>query len=125
MSILRGLAALMLVCCIFVMLFFAGCNAVTEKVTGWGIARTYLEEARVFAERDIELATIYANRDVDVAAIAADRDVEIAAISADVSKKTDGSFILFYLIRGGMWVAGSLLVLYVALLGLRSLWRVD
>lgn len=44
--------------------------------------------------------------------IEADRDVEIARINADVAKKTDFTFVLFYLARFGVW-AGSIAVLSV------------
>ena len=44
--------------------------------------------------------------------IEADRDVEVARINADATKKTDFTFVLFYLARFGVW-AGSIAVLSV------------
>lgn len=48
-------------------------------------------------------------------AIAVDGNIEIAGIQADVSKKTDVTFILFYLIRAGLWVIVALLFVFVVL----------
>lgn len=48
--------------------------------------------------------------------INADRDVAIARINADVAKKTDFTFLLFWLARFGVW-AGS-----ITMLGAGALW---
>lgn len=47
--------------------------------------------------------------------IEADRDVEIAKINADVTKKTDFTFLLFFLARFGVW-AGSVTMLFAGAL---------
>lgn len=54
-------------------------------------------------------------------AITVDGNVQIAGIQADVSKKTDVTFILFYLIRAGLWIIVILLALFIVLVltGLR------
>ena len=54
-------------------------------------------------------------------ALAVDGNIEIAGIQADVSKKTDVTFILFYLIRAGLWIIVALLTVFVGLVfvGLR------
>lgn len=48
--------------------------------------------------------------------INADRDVAIARINADVAKKTDFTFLMFWLARFGVW-AGS-----ITMLGAGALW---
>lgn len=48
-------------------------------------------------------------------AITVDGNIEIAGIQADVSKKTDVTFILFYLIRAGLWLVAALLFAFVVL----------
>ena len=48
--------------------------------------------------------------------IEADRDVAIARINADVAKKTDFTFLMFWLARFGVW-AGS-----ITMLGAGILW---
>lgn len=48
--------------------------------------------------------------------ITADRDVAIARINADTAKKTDFTFLLFWLARFGVW-AGS-----ITMLGAGALW---
>ena len=47
--------------------------------------------------------------------IEADRDVEIARINADATKKTDFTFLLFWLARFGVW-AGSITMLFAGAL---------
>jgi len=44
-----------------------------------------------------------------------DGNVEIAEIQADVSKKTDVTYLLFYLIRAGLWLIAALLFVFVVL----------
>lgn len=48
-------------------------------------------------------------------AIAVDGNIEIAGIQADATKKTDATFILFYLIRAGLWLVAALLFVFVVL----------
>ena len=48
-------------------------------------------------------------------ALAVDGNIEIAGIQADVSKKTDVTFILFYLIRAGLWLIAALLFVFIVL----------
>ena len=47
--------------------------------------------------------------------IEADRDVEVARINADATKKTDFTFLLFFLARFGVW-AGSITMLFAGAL---------
>ena len=47
--------------------------------------------------------------------IEADRDVEVARINADATKKTDFTFLLFWLARFGVW-AGSITMLFAGAL---------
>ena len=48
-------------------------------------------------------------------AIAVDGNVQIAGIQADATKKTDVTFILFYLIRAGLWLIAALLFVFIVL----------
>ena len=48
-------------------------------------------------------------------AIAVDGNVQIAGIQADATKKTDVTFILFYLIRAGLWLIAALLLVFIVL----------
>lgn len=48
-------------------------------------------------------------------AIAVDGNIEIAGIQADATKKTDVTFVLFYMIRAGLWLIATLLFVFVVL----------
>lgn len=85
--------------------FFAGTTLLTDNLVEWKAAGIPLEIAKVEATREAHT--------VDVNAATA---IDLAEIHADTTKKTDGSFILFWAIRAGMWIAGGLACLYVLLL---------
>lgn len=55
----------------------------------------------------VEITQINADVAVDVAKINADTTVKLAEIAADTTKKTDGTFVIFYLVRGLMWAVGA------------------
>ena len=48
-------------------------------------------------------------------AITVDGNIEIAEIQADTTKKNDVTFVLFYMIRAGLWLIAALLFVFVVL----------
>lgn len=67
----------------------------------------------------VEITRINADVAVDVAQINADTAVKLAEIAADTTKKTDATFIIFYMVRYLLWTIPVLLLALVAAL----VWR--
>lgn len=67
----------------------------------------------------VKITQINADVAVDVARINADTTVKLAEINADTAKKTDATFVLFYMVRYLLWTIPVLLLALVAAL----VWR--
>ena len=76
--------------------------------------------ARSFADWRVSAnAVAVAQSQVEIAQINADTAVKVAEINADTTKKTDATFILFYMVRYLLWTTPVLLVVLVGAL----VWR--
>lgn len=114
--LLRGCLAIMLVSILFLITLFVGCTALTDNLVEWKAAGIPLEVAKIEATREAHTVDVNAEVAVAVAELNASTAVTLAEISADTTKKTDGSFIIFWLIRAGAWTALGLGILYICLL---------
>ena len=99
---LNGCAALLVALGIVVVLVVSGVDSLARSFADWRVAQA-----------QVMITEINADVAVDVARINADTAVKLAEINADTTKKTDGTFIVFYLVRGLMWAAGALVVALV------------
>ena len=71
------------------------CASMSRSFADWRISANDTVQVRVSETQATERTRIEWNA-----------RTEIAAIEADATKKTDGTFILFYLVRATMWAAG-------------------
>ena len=103
---MRTLGCLLFICGLLLatVFLFAACESITRHRTAQIVERQHTEQVRI-AETEATKR----------AAITVDGNVEIAGIQADVSKKTDATFILFYLIRAGLWIVAALLFVFIVL----------
>lgn len=116
MSVLfRGCLCMMIIATLFLLTLFGGCTALTDNLVEWKAAGIPLEVAKVEATREAHTVDVNAEVAVTVAKLNAETAVTLAEINADTTKKTDGSFIIFWLIRAGGWTLSGLGILYVAL----------
>lgn len=86
------------------MFLFAACESIARNRAVQVVEQERTEQVRI-AEIEATKRT----------AITVDGNIEIAGIQADVSKKTDATFILFYLIRAALWLVAALLFVFVVL----------
>lgn len=103
---MKTLGCLLFVCGLLLSTVFvaAACESITRHRTVQVVERQHTEQVRI---AEIEAT----NR----SAISVDGNVAIAGIQADATKKTDVTFILFYLIRAGLWIVAALLFVFIVL----------
>lgn len=103
---MRTLGCLLFICGLLLTTVFivTACESITRNRAVQVVEQERTEQVRI-AETEATRRT----------AITVDGNIEIAGIQADVSKKTDVTFILFYLIRAGLWIIVILLFVFVVL----------
>lgn len=97
---IRGLMALVALVAIPII----ACAVLTLSFSAW---RVSANEATVAVQRTAQTRIEWNAR------------VQIAEIEADTDKKTDGTFILFYVARWALWMLSGLAALLWALVGVR------
>lgn len=102
MKIVSGCISVLFALAIVGLLFFAGCASVTRSLSEWRQSANLV--------RVVQIQETQATKRT---AIIVDGAVEIARIEADTTKKTDGAFILFYVVRAATWAVGVLWLLIV------------
>ena len=80
------------------------CESITRNRAAQVEAQERTEQVRI-AEIEATKRTV----------ITVDGNIEIAGIQADATKKTDVTFVLFYMIRAGLWIVAALLFVFVVL----------
>ncbi len=103
---MRTLGCLLFICGLLLSTVFvvAACESITRNRAVQVVEQERTEQTRII-ETEATKRT----------AIMVDGNIEIAGIQADVSKKTDVTFVLFYLIRAGLWLVAALLFVFVVL----------
>lgn len=104
---MKGCVSILFVLMMAIVIFFSGTTSLARSFADW---RTSADTVRI--------TEINADVAVRLAEINSDTAVQLAEINADVTKKTSGTFVMFYLVRGLMWGAGILCA--VGLVGLVS-----
>lgn len=101
------LGCLIFACGLLVAFVFAvgACESITRHRAVQIDAQERTEQVRV-----IETETTKRTR------IMVDGNIEIAQIQANAEKETDFTYIIFYMIRAGLWVCGALVVWWLVLL---------
>lgn len=103
---MRTLGCLLFICGLLLatVFLFAACESITRNRSVQVVEQERTEQTRIVETEATKRTTIMV-----------DGNIEIAGIQADVSKKTDVTFILFYLIRAGLWLIAALLFVFVVL----------
>lgn len=102
MKIVSGCISVLFALAIVGLLFFAGCASVTRSLSEWRQSANLV--------RVVQIQETQATKRT---AIIVDGNVEIARIQADTTKKTDVTFVLFYVVRAATWATGVLWLLIV------------
>lgn len=110
---------------IVVVLVVSGVDSLARSFADWRVsangatvAMQQAEQVRINARTQVELTQIGADVAVEMAEINSETAVKLAEINADTTKKTSGTFVVFYLVRGLMWATGIGIVVIVAALWL-------
>lgn len=96
--LLRALVSVIGMIMIACMLTYAGCAAIATPISEYGQAQQVTEQTR----------------------IEWDAKVEIEEIRADAGKKTDFSFVVFWVVRFLAWALGVVVLGMAALLGIQK-----
>ena len=103
MKTFEGCLSILLVIAMFVIVV-AGLGAYTVgKFSDWRIAVNQSAQVTVMAQEQTAQVTVMEEQQTERVRIVAERDVSIARINADVAKKTDTSFIFFWIVRALAW----------------------
>jgi len=113
--LVNGCLAMGALAILAMLVIFGGTTALTDNLVEWRAAGIPLDIAKVEATREAHTVDVSAEVAIALAELNADTAVTLAEISADTTKKTDTSFIFFYLVRAGLWTIGGLAVLYLIL----------
>jgi hypothetical protein len=84
---------------------FAACESITRNRTVQVVARQHTEQVKISEKEQTKRTQIIT-----------EGNENLAEIQSDLTKKTDVTFILFYMIRAGLWVVVILLGLLLVLL---------
>ena len=101
---LKGCFTILVIAIMIGLLFVGGCASITRSFADWRMSANAVTQTQI--EWDGR---------VTIAGIEADRDIQIAAINADVTKKTDWTYLAFYIARPLVWIVTILAISVIGL----------
>lgn len=98
---LKGCASIIILLALAALLITAGVTRISENLADWKQADSYVKTVEVQETQATERTRIIV-----------DGNIEIAKIQADVDKKTDFTYLLFWVVRAAAWGLGIVAVFW-------------